>query len=145
MGLHNASPIHQHHITVALPNYIDKFCYIYLDDIVIWSNLVEEHEKHVKMILTHLCKHCLYLNKRKCFLFQNEIKFLGYKIFSRGIETCFSKCEKILKWLCSKTTYEVWSFLGIVHYIAVYLKNLAEYTSMLTPFTAKEFNNSLSK
>ena len=43
MGLHNAPPIHQHHMMAALSDYIGKVCHIYLDDIVIWSMSVEEH------------------------------------------------------------------------------------------------------
>jgi hypothetical protein len=37
MGLCNSPAIHQRHMTAALREYIGKFCHIYLDDIVIWS------------------------------------------------------------------------------------------------------------
>jgi hypothetical protein len=143
MGLRNAPPIHQRRMTTALSDYIGKFCHIYLDDIVIWSNSVEEHQTHVEMILTQLQEHCLHLNKKKCVLFQDEIEFLGHKISARGIEACSSKCEKILKWPRPKTARDVRSFLGIVRYIAVYLKDLAEHTAVLTPLTSKEYNESL--
>jgi hypothetical protein len=98
MGLRNAPPIHQHHMTAALSDFIGKFCHIYLDDIVIWSSSIEEHQEHIEKILTHLREHCLHLNKKKCLFFQDEIEFLGHKISARGIEACSSKCEKILKW-----------------------------------------------
>jgi hypothetical protein len=90
-----------------------------------------------------LQEHCLHLNKKKCELFQDEIEFLGHKISARGIEACSSKCEKILKWPRPKTACDVRSFLGIVRYIAVYLKDLAEHTAVLTPLTSKEFNEKL--
>ena len=43
MGLCNASAIHQHRVAVALYEYIGKICYMYLDDIIIWSNMIDEH------------------------------------------------------------------------------------------------------
>lgn len=47
MGLKNAPAINQRHVTLALQPFIGKICHIYLDDIVIWSNSIEEHEKNV--------------------------------------------------------------------------------------------------
>jgi hypothetical protein len=38
MGLQNAPPIHQRRMTAALSDFIGKFCHIYLDNIIIWSN-----------------------------------------------------------------------------------------------------------
>lgn len=51
MGLKNAPAIHQRRVTLALRPYIGKICHIYLDDIVIWSNSIEEHEQNVATIL----------------------------------------------------------------------------------------------
>jgi hypothetical protein len=48
MGLRNAPPIHQRRMTAALRKYIGKFCHIYLDNIVVWSNTVEEHTAHLQ-------------------------------------------------------------------------------------------------
>jgi Reverse transcriptase (RNA-dependent DNA polymerase) len=72
MGLRNSPPIHQHRMTAALRKYIGKICHIYLDDKVIWWDMVEEHAEHICLILTALknkemvCRpsrdriHCLY-------------------------------------------------------------------------------------
>jgi len=47
MGLHNSPPVHQQRVANALQELIGKVCHIYLDDIIIWSSCLEEHEKHV--------------------------------------------------------------------------------------------------
>jgi hypothetical protein len=44
MGLRNAPSIHQCHMMMALHPFLGKFCHVYIDDIVIWSNSVEEHD-----------------------------------------------------------------------------------------------------
>jgi hypothetical protein len=54
MGLQNSPAIHQHHVMVALRVYIG----IYLDNIVIWSNVVVEHMKHIDLIIKALQKAC---------------------------------------------------------------------------------------
>jgi hypothetical protein len=46
MGLRNAPAIHQRWVNRALQCYLGKFCCIYLDDIIIWSNTVKEHWIH---------------------------------------------------------------------------------------------------
>jgi hypothetical protein len=51
MGLRNSPPIHQQRVANALRELIGKICHIYLDDIVIWSETIEDHEKHVRMVL----------------------------------------------------------------------------------------------
>ena len=45
MGLHNSPAIHQHRVTNVLCPFIGKICHIYLDDIIIWSNSMEEHRE----------------------------------------------------------------------------------------------------
>ena len=41
-------------MTCALHHLIGKICHIYLDDIIIWSQTVEEHEKNVRLVLDML-------------------------------------------------------------------------------------------
>jgi hypothetical protein len=80
MGLRNVPAIHQQRVTSALRPYIGKICHIYLDDIIIWSNMVEEHCDNVRMILMALHGSQLYCNPWKTLLFQTEVDFLGHHI-----------------------------------------------------------------
>ncbi|CAA7258848.1 unnamed protein product [Cyclocybe aegerita] len=52
MGLRNAPAIHQRRVTHALRECIGRICHIYLDDIVIWSQTLEEHVRNVREVLT---------------------------------------------------------------------------------------------
>ena len=54
MGLKNAPAIHQRRVTAALRTLLGKICHIYLDDIVIWSNSLDEHDKNVCTVLEAL-------------------------------------------------------------------------------------------
>jgi len=138
MGLRNAPAIHQHQVTAALRKFIRKFCHVYLDDIVIWSDMVEEHIKHTQTILNALREASLYCNPKKCNFFLLELDFLGHHISARGIEANNEKVKRILDWPKPKSATDVRMFLGLVQYITTFLPNLAEQTRKLTLLTTKE-------
>ncbi|KAJ3575561.1 hypothetical protein NP233_g1018 [Leucocoprinus birnbaumii] len=85
MGIRNAPAIHQRRVNQALHQYLGKFCHIYLDDIIIWSNSVDEHRRHTQLILKALQDAGLYCNLKKTKLFQTEVNFLGHYISRNGI------------------------------------------------------------
>jgi Reverse transcriptase (RNA-dependent DNA polymerase) len=137
MGLQNSPAVHQHRVTSVLRSLIGKICHVYLDDIVIWSNSLEEHESNIRMVLEALRTVQLYCSVKKSSLFAQEIDFLGHHISSRGIETDKTKVQCIIDWLIPKSATEVRAFLGLVRYVADFLPCLADHTLILTPLTHK--------
>jgi hypothetical protein len=138
MGLRNSPAIHQRHVMAALRDHIGEICHIYLDDIVIWSNNVAEHTKHIDLIMTALRKARLYCNPAKCKFYLLELDFLGHHISERGIEANSSKIDRILHWPTPKSSTDVRAFLGLVRYVAAFLPRLADHTTVLTPLTTKD-------
>ena len=53
-GLANAPATFQAYINKALAGYVDVFCVVYLDDILVYSDSLSDHEVHVKKILKRL-------------------------------------------------------------------------------------------
>jgi fumarate reductase subunit D len=51
MGLRNAPSIHQRRVMAALQPFIGKICLVYLDDIIIWSQTLEDHAQHIRIIM----------------------------------------------------------------------------------------------
>jgi hypothetical protein len=138
MGLRNTPAIHQRRINKALRAHIGRICRVYLDDIVIWSQTLKEHEQNVRLILQTLKDAGLYCNLRKTNLFATEIHFLGHKISSRGIEADEWKADRILNWPIPQSAKDVCKFLGLVQYLAVFLPDLARYAGILSKLTEKE-------
>jgi hypothetical protein len=137
MGLKNAPAVQQRRLTAALREHIGRICHVYLDDIVIWSDTLDEHKIHVGLVLEALRKHKLYANLKKSKFFVYELEFLGHKISRRGIEACDNKAAKILDWPVPRSVSDVRAFLGLVRYIASFLPKLATYTRVLNPLTSK--------
>ena len=125
-------------MTAALHEYIGRFCHVYIDDIVIWSDNLEEHEKHVDLIMLALCQSHLYLNGKKCQFFLTELDFLGHHVSTHGIEPQLSKCDKIMRWPTPRSATDIRSFLGLVRYIMTFLPKLANHTVILTPLITKD-------
>jgi hypothetical protein len=78
--------------------YQDKFVIVFLDDILIYSRLEEEHEKHLRMVLQILREHKLYANLTKCMFDQKKIHYLGHIISAVGYTVDPKKIEAIRGW-----------------------------------------------
>ena len=94
-GLCNAPATFQRYMNYVLRDYIGVFCAVYLDDIAIFSNSVEEHKEHVRLILEALRQHGIVASETKSVLFADEIEFLGHRISSKGIQADPVKLNKI--------------------------------------------------
>ena len=58
--------------------YIDDFFIIYLDDILIFSRIWEDHIKHSKIVFELLNKEKLYVEMSKCEFGKKTLVYLGY-------------------------------------------------------------------
>jgi hypothetical protein len=83
-GLTNAPASFQHFINDVLRPYLDVFVTAYLDDILIFSNNLGEHRKHVLKALEALSEEGLHLKPEKCEFHQWEVKYLGFIISTSG-------------------------------------------------------------
>ncbi|KAF7339146.1 Reverse transcriptase-RNase H-integrase [Mycena venus] len=137
-GLRNVPSVQQRRVTAALRELIGRICHVYLDDIIIWSENAEEHEKHIRMVFDALRKASLYCNPKKTKLFQYEVDFLGHRISTRGVQADPKKVERIALWPQPTSATKVRGFLGLVHYLASFLPGLATHTEVLEKLTTKE-------
>lgn len=140
MGLCNAPATQQRRVTWALQHLISRICHVYLDNIIIWSETAMEHWKNVGRVMEALRKEGLFCSGKKTQLFCSEVKFLGHIVSARGVEADPARVVRIMEWPRPRRTKDVWAFLGIVRYIAIYLPWLVEHTSVLTPLTKKEYD-----
>jgi len=64
----------------VLKEHLDEFVIIYLDNIIIYSDLEEEHEKHVKWVLKTLHNKNIPIAIEKCKFHTKKTDFVGFII-----------------------------------------------------------------
>jgi len=78
--LKNALVIFQRLINNILREYFNDFVITYLNDILIYSDNLKMHYKHVHKVLTKLNKQAMYVKKSKSRFKIKKIQFLKYII-----------------------------------------------------------------
>jgi len=71
-------------MTQVLRPFMGKFLIVHFDDILIYSNTLEQHIDHLSQVCCTLRKEKLYVNPKKCALRTDQVKFLRLVIFSRN-------------------------------------------------------------
>ena len=135
-GLKNAGQDFQRMMDAILGDL--PFCFVYLDDILVFSTSPEEHMQHLKQIFELLAENGLVVNRAKCVLGVPELDFLGFHVTQDGITPLPDKVEAIRATKPPTTVKELQRFLGMVGY---YRKNIrAASTHLDFLFTALEGN-----
>ena len=84
----------QRYMNYVLRKYIGRFCAVYLDNIDIFSNSVEEHKQHVHLILQTLWNHGVTASPEKSTLFADRIKFLEHFVSERVLKQIWSSSRR---------------------------------------------------
>nr|GEU62364.1 putative reverse transcriptase domain-containing protein [Tanacetum cinerariifolium] len=95
IGLTNAPAVFMDLMNRVCKPYLDKFVIVFIDDILIYSKDVEEHEKHLKIILELLKKERLYAKFLKCDFWVDSVQLLGHVIDHSGVHVDHAKIEAI--------------------------------------------------
>nr|XP_016445741.1 PREDICTED: RNA-directed DNA polymerase homolog [Nicotiana tabacum] len=66
--------------------YIDSFVIVFIDDILIFSRSMEEHEQHLRVVLLTLREHKLYPKFCKCEFWLDSMASLGHVVSGEGIK-----------------------------------------------------------
>jgi hypothetical protein len=65
-GLTNALAYFMNMMNKVFMDELDKFVVVFIDDILIYSSTVEEHEQHLRVVLEKLRQNQLYAKFSKC-------------------------------------------------------------------------------
>ena len=118
---------------------------LFLDDILGYTKIFEDHLDVLRYIFTQLGKFGLKLKGEKCHLFKSSVAFLGHVVSGDGIQTDPSKIEVIRDWPLPRTVRELRSFIGLAAYYKRFVRGFANIAAplygLLTEEGQKNFPN----
>lgn len=136
-GLTNAPAVFSRFVLSIFRDLVDIYLEVYIDDIIVYSNTLEEHVLHLKAVFKRLQEHQLVISLEKCLFFTEELVYLGYKITTRGISMEADKIKAILDFGAPRNVKEVRSFVGLINYYRKFIKNFSYLALPLTALTKK--------
>ena len=112
-----------------------SFAMVYLDDVIMYSEMLEDHLTWLQAVFDHFAHNRLKLKPSKCHFFKEEITYLGHEISAKGILPG-QKGVKEIACMGPPTMYTgVRKFIRAIGYFRRFIKNFA--------WIAKPLNNLL--
>ena len=103
----------------------------FIDDVIIWGSTREEHDQWVRRVLERLRDKGVKLQAAKCKFRLKEVTYYGHILSMEGIKVSPQKVQAITQMQCPENKDDLRRFLGLVAYVAKFLKNKAH----LSPVT----------
>lgn len=100
----------------VLQDFLDHFVYVYLDNILIFSNTVEEHTTHVHAVLQCILENKLFVKAEKCKFHAHTVSFLGFILSGGKVKTDPTKIRAVMEWPVPKTRKLLQRFLGFANF-----------------------------
>ena len=117
--------------------YVDQFNMGFIDDILMYSKVREDHDTHLRVVLKTLRNEQLYAKLSKCEFWLREVSFLRHIISEEGIRVDPNKIEVIIEWKPPRNVTEVRSFLGLAGYYRRFAKGFSMTTAPMTRLLQK--------
>lgn len=104
---------------------------VYIDDILIPTNNIQENINILKEVLILLKTHNFKLNYDKCKFLKTKVEYLGYIISSEGVTLSNRHVEAVKSFPLPRKLIEVQRFLGLTNYFRKFIENYATIANPL--------------
>ena len=136
--LTNKSIFFQQYMNDILWNFLNDFCQVYLNDILIYSKTRKKHRDHVKLVLSWLCKAKLQMNIWKCKFNIEETVFLKVIVSKQDLHMNLSKMIVIVNWTTLINLKEIQNFMKFVNFYRCFIKDFFKLIKLFIQLTRKD-------
>ena len=111
---------------------------VYLDDILIFTETLEEHRSVTRRVMELLQKHKLFLKPDKCEFEKTTVEYLGVVISHNSVEMDLVKVAGVTDWPAPTNKKEVQSFLGFINFYRRFVQDFSHHARPLFDLTKNE-------
>ncbi len=128
-GLRNAPSTFQRFMNSIFSDL--PFVFIYIDDILIFSDSTNEHYDHLNCVFQRLAKHGLSINLDKCRFLVSELVYLGHHVSAAGFRPTDERIAFVKEMKPPKTIAALRSILGLLNFYRRFTSKAAEHLAPL--------------
>ena len=109
---------------------------MYLDDMVVYSSTLAQHEHRLERFFERLREHNLTLQTEKAKFLKDKVIYLGHIIAADGVRPNSEKIKAVAEFPVPKTRKIFKQFLGLVNYYRRFIPDIAKRVKPLTNLTS---------
>jgi len=143
MGAKASTPALYQAMVTTLADALYRYALVWADDIIVYSNSLEEHKKHLDDILNKLDTNGFSISRSKIELGKEQVNWLGYTISKDGVQPDRTKVKQLMGMRVPRSIKELRSALGMWTYFASFIPS---YSIIAAPLynQLKKNNQSLN-
>lgn len=138
MGLRNSPLTFSRLMALVLQGLINDQVLVYLDDILVCSPSIRDHEARLRSVFQRLSDAGLTINPAKCKFFQSRLDFLGHSVSAAGIAPNEAKVKAVSMFPIPSDATQVKSFLGLAGFYRPFIKDFGRIAAPLTHLLKKD-------
>ena len=136
MGILSAPEVYQHRMELVVEGL--EGVAVMMDDILVYGQSEEDHDAHLKQVLQRCQTNNLTLNRHKCQVKQQSVKFLGHTFTDRGLQPDPAKVAAITSLPTPTDRAGVYRLMGMVNYVSKFVPNLSSLSEPLRVLLCNE-------
>ena len=109
-------------------------CRSYVDDIIVFSNSLEEHERILRELFDRFRKYTFYFKPTKCSFGDTSTSFLGHEISADGVSIPEDHLRTIRELQCPETSKGMRKVMGFMNFFRGHVRNFAKLSGPLIEF-----------
>ncbi|KAK9537832.1 hypothetical protein VZT92_005410 [Zoarces viviparus] len=137
-GLTNAPAVFQALVNDVLRDFLNRFVFVVIDDILIFSPNPQEHTNHVRQVLQRLLENQLFVKAEKCEFHVSSVQFLGVFIEEGQVRKDPEKVKAVTEWPVPASRKKLQQFLGFANFSRRFIRDYSRTAEPLTRLTSSK-------
>jgi len=137
-GLSNSPASFQRLMDLVLKNMTGAECWVFIDDVIVYSDTAEEHATRLSDVLERFRRANLQLQLEECVFAKDKFTYLGLELSYRGTEVSPDKGKAVQNFPAPQSVKDIRSFLDVASFYRRLVPHFVDIAKALTQLTKKD-------